>query len=280
MNSRNRKGFTLVELLVVIAIIGILVALLLPAVQAAREVARRMQCGNNMKQIGLAIISYEATHGCYPPAYVNSPRTHNFAQFILPQLEQQSIYDKYDFTQNWNAAANKTATEVDISVFVCPSAPGGRNYISDYAACTLYASTAYNKLVGMGVLQNRPEWLSILQTDTVTSAHVRDGLSNSILMFEDAGRPYNYKDGFRNGTGTVSGARWADNEAYFHVHDVCGGTSTSNCNNNNEIYSFHAGGCVYVYGDGSVHFLGDSLDPEAFAALFTRAAGDIVSART
>jgi prepilin-type N-terminal cleavage/methylation domain-containing protein/prepilin-type processing-associated H-X9-DG protein len=148
----NPGAFTLVELLVVIAIIGILVALLLPAVQAAREAARRIQCTNQFKQMGLALLNYESTNGelplAYTPNWTGTPRTgpcpgtngtaatangmkkHNFIAFILPYLEQAAIYDQYDFDRDWNdrnSTAGKTpnltlATTV-IPDLICPSAP-------------------------------------------------------------------------------------------------------------------------------------------------------------
>src|SRR5687768_7173176 len=157
-----RRGFTLVELLVVIAIIGILVALLLPAIQAAREAARRTQCTNNMKQIGLAILNYESARKHLPLAYTpnwdgrpyvgpcplgnriqlysNKKKAHFVLTFILPYMEQQSIYDQIDFTKDWNDTStnsknttNQKATSVDIADFLCPSAPSRPStYTTDY----------------------------------------------------------------------------------------------------------------------------------------------------
>src|SRR3990167_6687593 len=93
-SRRRRPGFTLVELLVVIAVIGILLALLLPAVQAARESARRSQCGNHLKQIGLGILNYESTHRVFPPTFTRGP-DHNLLTFLLPYVEQQAVYANY-----------------------------------------------------------------------------------------------------------------------------------------------------------------------------------------
>lgn len=124
MKSRARPAFTLVELLVVIAIIGILIALLLPAVQAAREAARRSQCANNSKQIGLALHNYHDTHNSFPPAVIWGTPTnayhHTWLTMILPFLEQQPLYDSVDFRlRAWGQAVVGT----HVGVLRCPSDP-------------------------------------------------------------------------------------------------------------------------------------------------------------
>jgi len=158
MSRRILRGFTLVELLVVIAIIGILVALLLPAVQAAREAARRMQCGNNLKQLGLALHNYHDVHKNFPPArvrinYGGNPATHNTSNInwlarILPQVEQTPLYDRI----NWSlypgntAAAHTPVKIVAISAFRCPSDPGKGNFP--------WTDPAGTRRIGPGVATN------------------------------------------------------------------------------------------------------------------------------
>jgi prepilin-type N-terminal cleavage/methylation domain-containing protein/prepilin-type processing-associated H-X9-DG protein len=131
--ARNaRRGFTLVELLVVIAIIGILIALLLPAVQAAREAARRMQCSNHLKQVGLALHNYHATHRCLPfGSGYTIARAGTWAAMILPYLEQQNVYDLFDFNQPMNHANNRDAITTRVETYICPTDPAGRNHVLD-----------------------------------------------------------------------------------------------------------------------------------------------------
>jgi len=133
----SRLGFTLVELLVVIAIIGILVALLLPAIQAAREAARRTQCLNHLKQMGLAILNYESTRKCYPRGRWNLTadvskhavpdrplaKSHDacWTVVVLPYAEEQSIASQYDPKKEWFNTSNRTSVSYPLSIFVCPS---------------------------------------------------------------------------------------------------------------------------------------------------------------
>lgn len=276
------SGFTLVELLVVITIIGVLTALLLPAVQSAREAARRLECLNHLKQIGLAIHGYEGSHGVFPPAYTRQPQ-HFMLTYILPYADQRPVFDRYRFDRNWNASENRLARETEIGLFRCPSAPGGRRFTTDYTTCEDFGPAAQSALRAAGVAP-RSNWENIFRPKRLPDypnaqpcrvADVTDGLSNTFMLFEDGGRPYEYRLGRATGRNDVTGAPWADDEAEIWVHDVCGSTQTINCSNNNEIYSFHPGGANFLFGDGSARFLSQTLAAETFVSLFTRAAGDL-----
>jgi len=275
----RRPGMTLVELLVVIAIVALLIGLLLPAVQGVRETGRRTQCGNQMRQIGFAILAHEQSHRTLPPGWTRPasgsslPKAHSVYTYILPQLEQLAIHDRVDWNSDWNAGTNGTSLAVALPVAVCPSAPGGRQFVADYASCELIASTASSPLVGSGAITSRPTWTGTLRNGPRSAADIRDGLSNTWLFFEDAGRPQGWADGRPTGSISVSGARWADVENYFHVHEQRGGRM-QNLTNNNEIYSFHPGGATFGMGDGSVRFGSDQIDPEVFVSVFTGKAGD------
>jgi prepilin-type N-terminal cleavage/methylation domain-containing protein len=272
-----RRGFTLVELLVVVAVILILMSISVPAVNSAREAARRAQCASNMRQVAVAINAYEAVQRRYPPAYTQTPTRHNVIAYILPELGQQAIADAYTFDAHWSSTANRTAAQAELEILHCPATPRAslQASTSDYAPCVLINTSVHNRLRDAGLITPRSDLRSMLQTGEQTRAHVRDGVSYSFLFFEDAGRPKRFERGGRPVPGNVTGARWADVEAYFHVHSTCG-SNLINCTNGNEIFSFHQGGSMFAYGDAAVQFEKESMDPEVFVSLFTRAAGDVV----
>ena len=309
--SRAIRGFTLVELLVVIAIIGILVALLLPAVQAAREAARRMSCVNNMKQLGVACHLYELARNHLPPAYTEPTATnsgkpefnrrHNFISFILPFVEEQAVSDLYSFERDWNekrtvnagGMTNMQVSQIPLPLAQCPSVSGrDLMYATDYGVSIYFSETtdpdaARQQILAAGYLRELPAdptWSSVLNCyrnengkkylSLPKSKNVIDGMSHSFMVFEDAGRPKWYKEGVLQAT-EVDGHSWADADVTWVVHEICG-TSMINCDNNNETYSFHVGGANFTMGDGSVRFVSENIAPEVFVALHTRAGEDIV----
>ena len=277
-NQRVKFGFTLVELLVVIAIIGVLIGLLLPAVQSVRESARRLQCFNNFKQIGLGMTTYESVFRFYPPSHVKKPK-HNCLTLILPFLEQQALYDQFDFKLDWNKETNKQAYKREIAVFCCPSTAQRGQYGSDYAANVKIYSTVYKPLIERSLAEKRTRWIGMLKEDgsCVRASHVTDGLSNTMLFFEDAGRPYGYRLRSPTGSSSITGAEWANMDSFFYSHTLCRESELINCENYNELYSFHPQGCNFVYADGSVHYHLQNMNPEVFFCRFTYNEGDIVS---
>src|SRR5438132_2409602 len=130
MRKATRLGFTLIELLVVIAIIAILIALLVPAVQKVREAAARLQCKNNLKQIGLAFHNYHATYKCFPPGFTSAAASKDgpslgpgwgWGAHLLPYLDQGNVFNQIDFTRDITHPANAQARVRSLSVFLCPS---------------------------------------------------------------------------------------------------------------------------------------------------------------
>jgi prepilin-type N-terminal cleavage/methylation domain-containing protein len=306
-----RKGFTLIELLVVIAIIAILIGLLLPAVQKVREAANRIKCSNNLKQVGLGLHNYQAQNGFFPPGAVTTsttvaatetrrklgittPSDHSWTPFLLPFIEQDNLHRQYNFNAHWYSTANQAVRETLLSIFVCPSTPGGaqrfnqrtvggvtaRAAAGDYAPNNAYGAA----LEGLGLVDVAVNRNGILQVNQVWSiAEIRDGTSNTSIIAECAGRPARYQAGrLISPTGQQDGG-WADRENEYITHGYSAdGTSTpgpchTNCTNNNEVYSFHSGGAMHVLADGSVRFVKASMNIRLFVKLLTRSGDDIVN---
>lgn len=270
------RGFTLVELLVVIGVIGLLIALLLPAVQAAREASRCLACKNNLKQVGLALLNYDAQHLAFPPGS-SEPYGQGLAWslFILPNLEQPAIFNQYQFDASAISAANMEATGHVIPVYLCPSTgrrmddrdrdvswdrnhngqrdPGDAMGCIDYGGVHGFASLTEAESPPNGVLPwNHPPGQPRI---VVTHANIRDGTSNTMMVAESSGR------GFAKGT-------WARGTNVFDV------TVSINQRQGDEIFSDHSGGANGLFADGSVHFLNDNTDLTTLKALCTRAGGE------
>jgi len=297
--SGRQRAFTLVELLVVIAIIGILIALLLPAVQAAREAARRSQCTNNLKQIGLALHNYHDTYKVLPSArcikYVGtalSGTAWGWGMFILPFIEQQSLHDTIS-TGNpslWGALsdpAKQPVMQQPLSAFRCPSdiAPEVNtqrtfNYYSQTLSCATsnYVGSSSSD-IPLGDSPSDAEYAGVFQgQQPVPFAKVLDGTSNTVAVGE---RAWQYRDnlgarqlakaaivyGIASGGGsTAAGIRWGDTlGAGVYKLDLNGtsqpDTATIGYNRGEHCYfSEHPGGANFVLCDGSVRFVSSTIE--------------------
>jgi prepilin-type N-terminal cleavage/methylation domain-containing protein/prepilin-type processing-associated H-X9-DG protein len=310
--NRNR-GFTLVELLVVIAIIGVLVALLLPAVQAAREAARRSQCLNHLKQLGLAVHNFEGPRKELPLAYTNQsfPGKNNWAPFVLPYLEQQNLVDGYDLTIDWWVNPNRALVALRLPVLQCPSTPDPMRIqdkpettppnktgaVGDYFTpagvhpdINLVLPTA-DQVNTASDLRGVICWHSATNQQNTLSA-ILDGTSNSIMIGECAGREDVWRRRVKtpfNFTSTpkvrARGGAWATTDNAYEIGqrkawDAAFGPIPGNVaiNNSNEwghcFYSFHPGGANFLFADGSVRFYGETTNLKVLANLVTRAGAE------
>ncbi len=256
-----RRGFTLVELLVVIAIIGALVALLLPAVQGGRESARRTQCKNNLRQIGLALLAHHDEHGALPmgclewrPYGGTTERQLAWSVYLLPYLEQEPLYNALDLSQGFDAPANADAAQQQVATYLCPSSR--RNEL----VTSTRGRSDYGGMYGERINgPNNPPKGTMLIDELVRLRHVTDGASHTIAVVEDAQFP----DGeWINGRNILDQAFPINTAPPFE----------------NDIRSEHPGGAQVVLLDASVHFLSESIDLKLLAALCTRAGGEIVDA--
>jgi prepilin-type N-terminal cleavage/methylation domain-containing protein len=292
--SRAAPGFTLIELLVVIAIIAVLIGLLLPAVQKVREAASRLQCSNNMKQIGLALHNYHDTNGAFPAARIQIPAgsttiVHSWPPYLFPFIEQGNVSLRYRFDRRWDDAATNDAApdginRTDIKIFLCPSAPSGRKGsrqrgIIDYSPPNTI--TRPNPFV-VSMPPSDPTHIGILGDNVFRKiVEITDGTTNTILVAEDGGRNQRWEMGrfiTSGGTGawTNPGTQIAltgFNPATMTVPGPC----AVNCNNNDEIYGFHPSGANILLGDGSIRHLRAGTDINLVIPIITRARGEVIS---
>jgi prepilin-type N-terminal cleavage/methylation domain-containing protein len=309
----SRRGFTLIELLVVIAIIGVLISLLLPAVQKVREAANRTTCGNNLKQIGLAIHNYHDTYGALPPARTNSDGGPTWAFLLLPNLEQDALYRQWDLHRSYYDPGLPDFRKTQVKLFYCPSrrlppqlsvatADGDVNYENHYPndepqpgalgdyACSVgdNADGNYNtqKANGAFALANyqyaalppsasTPPWYMASWSSNTSFAAITDGLSNTLFI----GEKHVPADAFgkRDGGGDSS----IYNDDHPGVNQRIAGRNNLLARSPTEPYniqfgSYHAGICQFLLGDGSVRPLAVSVSGTTLSRLAVRNDGQPV----
>jgi prepilin-type N-terminal cleavage/methylation domain-containing protein/prepilin-type processing-associated H-X9-DG protein len=305
MSHRRRPlpGFTLVELLVVIAIIGVLVSLLLPAVQAAREAARRTQCSNNLKQLGLAMHNLHDTQGTLPPGTGPNPCCWGTWQvLVLPFLEQKALKDLY---QNWGgddttgprysgSPNTKQVTNVRFKALTCPSDMPNKpiSGITSHNYAVNYGNTGYGQQATLnGVRFGQAPFARAKNPNNVFAgkrlAELTDGTSNTMLAAE-----------VRQGQGTdLRGFTWWGDACNFTTYlnpnstqpDViytpsycnqvqqnppCTGTPTSTAPSMFAARSRHPNGVQVLMGDGAVRFVTNNIDINAWRAASTSEGGE------
>jgi len=304
---RRVAGFTLIELLVVIAIIGVLISLLLPAVQHAREAARRAQCKNNLKQIGLALHNYVDSNGVLPPGYIGTWAAGDpdkvdrgpgwgWAANLLHYVEQEELYHAINFERPIEVDENVTSRLRLVSVYLCPSDPISATTFNVLAedqstVITKVAGANYVGMFGTGEVGDNLDKGdgAFFRNSRIGLKAFSDGLSRTIVVGE---RSHNISrvtwtgavtDGISFPTPPSEGGSLKtpfDPEPSFIM--ILGPVGTEDGKrtpndpeaHNEDYWSHHAGGCHMLMGDGSVQFIHDQIDPKVFQALATRAGGE------
>jgi prepilin-type N-terminal cleavage/methylation domain-containing protein/prepilin-type processing-associated H-X9-DG protein len=298
---RRRLAFTLIELLVVIAIVAILIALVLPAVQQAREAARRTQCKNNLKQLGLALHNYHDQHQTLPPGYISAFASDGtdtgpgwgWAALALPQMDQAPLYRTIDFSVGIESPKHATARLIVPSVMLCPTDdpaatwPAMQYDLSTGIPTTKICDVGASNYVGVfGISEPGIDGEGLFFRNSPIAFHViTDGLSNTLAVGERS-----HRLGEATWVGSVTGARLAGDSSdgigggppehgsgmvLGHTGEKHGpGDPRSEAN---QFYSRHTGGVQFLFMDGHVSFLNASMDYATYLALSTRAGGEAVT---
>lgn len=320
----KREGYTLVEILVVVLIIGILISLTLPAINAARAAARRMQCQNNLKQFGIAFAAHETTYNGYPPTRSSNGKS-SWSLALLPFMEQGNIWAKYDQSKTYcTGKTNQMLMRQRMPLFQCPATPlpdrlqyltsgNACAYVPDetgisadgnaQGTCTDYYT--HHKGISVpisGKIVSRGNPLAGF--DSITpQADITDGVSNTIVLNEMAGRPNRWAAGKRDtafepsGVAAVAGTGQCGNQPFWcswggcasqvlNIWDATGQKAFNAANfsstyfqkainaTNDGVYSFHPGGSNSLFMDGSVKFISEMILPDVFLSLNTKDGGE------
>lgn len=298
---RRRTGFTLIELLVVIAIVAVLIGLLLPAVQKVRDAATRIKCGNNLKQIGLAIHNYAGANGDYmPDSHRYTAPLYGWGTKLLPYLEQEPLYRQYTWTLDWFNPVNAAVVATRVPNFECPGNPNLGELVTgtQSGVDVTVATSDYNGTFGMtlalipAVIPADYPRYGALPIDEMMNGQVvqfqrkitdiPDGTSNTFLVVESAGRPTVWRAGTPTPGNYSDKESWASwNGSYLRGFTFDGllspGPCAVNCSNQAGIYGFHTGGANCLYADGSVRFLRQNVDVWVMYSMTTRDGGETLA---
>ena len=296
MTTSQRRGFTLVELLVVIAIIGILIGMLLPAVQQVREAANRTQCANNVRQLSLAVLNYESAHMQFPPGWnsqsdVDTTPGWGWAAIVLPFIEQDNLASQIDFQSSITAPINQDVLGTVITSHLCPSDPdpevvnlnqatpapvgsgggsGTRSAVQSSGDDLTISRSNYSGVFGNLEISDDPFSGNgiFFGNSRIGFRNIRDGSSNTIMIGER-----------RNDQGAVTwlGVIEGINEPFARIVGATDHTPNDPQGGFEDFRSYHPGGVNMGFADGSTQFIADTISDPTFQALGSRNGGEVVS---
>jgi prepilin-type processing-associated H-X9-DG protein/prepilin-type N-terminal cleavage/methylation domain-containing protein len=302
IRTMSRKALSLIEVLVVIAIIALLITIILPAVQMAREAARRHHCASNLRQLGIAFHGYEEEHGMFPPG---SSRGFSFHVSILPQIERADLYNSINLSVDYIEPENLTVAATRIELFICPSDPSARIATSDGAVATNYAG---NTGSGFAIAGYDGFMGPLRRTGPISAAAIVDGLSNTAAVSEclvsdgslQALRPVwhtDYKRPFHDFQAVCAvvspvsatdhdawlrGRPWTygDNGATLYNHVVT--PNRLSCFNGNDVpegaysaTSQHSNGVNLLFADGHSAFISNDVDKQIWSVIASRRGDEV-----
>ncbi len=281
----TRHGFTLVELLVVIAIIGILVALLLPAVQAAREAARRTSCVNNLKQLGLALQNHHQAVGRFPRGGNKVSFGWSWSALILPYLEDADLHDLVDFKYGYNEVKNILAVKHLLPVYHCPSGPPNIlvtccQYLPgpDDVGSSSYSATADHRKDGQHRDDGTASGVMFIES-RISIRYITDGTSKTLLVGETLRFPEDPLNVQQAGgvhcpsRDCHFGHNWAHERGLTTYY----GINSHTYYESSGVESAHPGGAHFCFADSHVSFIADQIDQSVLVALTTRKHGEIIN---
>ena len=293
-NSARRRAFTLVELLVVIAIIGILIALLLPAVSAAREAARRMNCKSNLHQIGVALHNYETAFRVLPPGYLYrfDPRGNSmgfgWGTLILPFLEESAVHAEFDWRVPLYDSRNQIPRERHLPTFLCPSDSISWDGFLEMGEAPIerYAMASYVANFGPPDLDETQEKRDgVFSRNSRTKlADIQDGLSNTFYVGERENGPFRigaaHGNHFSYETCWAGAIREFDDPTDDHGHMVLfqtGHAPNAPQSDDRDVSGAHSGAVQFLMGDGSVQVVVEAIDFVVYQAMSTKAGREVVT---
>jgi hypothetical protein len=312
MRTRLRPaGYTLLECLILLAILLIVIGIAIPAVFQVHQAANRARCANNLRRLGLACNGFENVYGFFPSSIKELGPQRSWAMQILPWIDQEELARQYDYEKPWYDPANAEAIRRQVPLFYCAACPYGPRTVSGTAkvkttspdgdrrrvevpfteaACTDYAviHQVRTEAFTRGFVDKAGPGL-LAEDRFPRRSDVSDGLANTVMIVEAAGRPDEWMAGRRTRTNikpadavlasrdndfSLRGFSWdAESQTYSNAHS---GPCAINCSNVEGVYSFHLGGAQAVFGDGSVRFLRQTVSTQLMARLVTRAGGEEV----